>query len=166
MSIRSDSYSSVDEILAFTRHLLDGQSTFNTLTRPTLTEIEKFIDRASALLNVALAAKGFTPASIYANAVTKLACDDWVTQQAVKYVHYAQRNTGIFSDQNETFKMDSAAEFVDSLTDGFINLGVSPNTSNTGLLAYAAIDAQSERSDPSDTTREQPLFSRRLWDNA
>ena len=46
MTLRLDSYASVAEVTAFTRHLLDGQSAFNSTTRPTVTELEKFIDRA------------------------------------------------------------------------------------------------------------------------
>ena len=32
MTIRADSYSTTSEVKAFTRHLLDGQSTFNSTT--------------------------------------------------------------------------------------------------------------------------------------
>jgi len=66
MAIRADSFSSTSEVKAFTRHLLDGQSAFNSTTRPTATELEKFIDRASGVLNVAIARAGFTPSTGYA----------------------------------------------------------------------------------------------------
>jgi hypothetical protein len=56
MAIRGDSYSSTGEVKAFTRHLLNGQSNFNSTTRPTVTELEKFIDRASGVLNLAASA--------------------------------------------------------------------------------------------------------------
>lgn len=172
MSIRADSFSSVLEVIGFTRHLLNGQSTYSTTTRPTLAEIEKFIDRASAVLNVAIDANntiiqsGITHADVYANAVTKLACDDWVTQQAVKYAHFAQRNTAIFSDQNETFKMDSATDFVEMMALGFSN-NISGEDASflSGGLQFTALDVQSSRSDPLDTSLEQPKFSRGLFDN-
>jgi hypothetical protein len=165
MAIRADSFSSVDEVRGFTRHLLDGHSTFDAGTRPTITEIEKFIDRASALINVSIAAAGFAPSAIYGNAVTKLACDDWVTQQAVKYVHYAQRNTGIFSDKDETFTMGNAQEFVAMLALGFANLGISQNNSMGEAIIFTGMLEQSQRADPDDSTKEQPLFSRHSWDN-
>lgn len=165
MAIRADSYSTVAEVIGFTRHLLDGRATFDDYTRPTLTEVEKFIDRASAVLNVALASYGFAPAAVYANAVSKLACDDWVTQQAVKYVHYSQRNTGIFSDRDEVFTMGSASEFVQSNLMGFVNLGVTLGSPSSEGLIYTAMDVQSQRDDPDDTTREQPLFIRKQFDN-
>ena len=48
MAIRSDSYSSIAGIVSGTRHLLDGQTTFNSTTIPTVTEVEVFVDEASA----------------------------------------------------------------------------------------------------------------------
>jgi hypothetical protein len=60
MTLRADSYSSVNEVLAFTRYHLDGQNAFNSTTQPTVTEVEKFVDRASGLLNVALKGEGLT----------------------------------------------------------------------------------------------------------
>lgn len=170
MTIRSDSFSSVSEVLGFTRWFLDGQSAFNAGTRPTLTEVEKFIDRASALLNVAidanstLSASDITHTDVYNNAVTKLACDDWVTQQAVKYVHYTSRNTAIFSDQNETFKMDSAAEFVEMMALGF-SRDISGESELSNGLQFTAMDIQSNRADPVDSSKEQPKFTRGLFDN-
>ena len=94
MAIRADSFSSTSEVTAYTRHLLDGQSSFNSTTRPTVTEMEKFIDRASGILNVAISNEGFTPSDVYGNSTAKLACDDWVTQKAVMYTELTQRGTG------------------------------------------------------------------------
>jgi hypothetical protein len=165
MTIRSDSFSSTAEVRGFTRHLLDGHLTFDDSTRPTLTEVEKFIDRASALLNVALSAEGLTPSDVYGNAVAKLACDDWVTQQAVKYVIFTQRNTGIFSDTPEMFTMDNARDWVKETKLGFVNMGIALDTSSSRGLSFTGLSAQSERSDQDDSTREQPLFTRRMFEN-
>ena len=170
MAIRSDSYSSVDEVTAFVRHLLDGEPDFTVDTRPTLTEVEKFIDRASASLNVALAQGGFTPSAIYANAVTKLACDDWVTARVAEYVEMTQRGTG-YSDaegnRHTAFRnmAKSANQFVKDNSLGFVNIGVAQSTKASAGLSYTGLDAQAERSDPSDTSLEQPKFTRGQWDN-
>lgn len=165
MAIRSDSFSSVDEVRGFTRHLLDGHSSFDSGTRPTLTEIEKFIDRASALLNIALSAAGFSPSAVYANAVAKLACDDWVTGQAVSYARYAQRSVGIMSDREEKFEMGDVHEFVEENALGFVNIGIAQGDPMSGGLAYTGLTAQKDRADPDDTSKEQPLFTRRLFDS-
>jgi hypothetical protein len=168
MAIRSDSFSSVDEVKGYTRHLLDGHSTFDALTRPTLTEVEKFIDRSSALLNLALASAGFNPSDIYSNAVAKLACDDWVTMRAVKYVELTQRGTGYNADEGSrtaAFQND-AAEFVDAMTYGFVNLGIEQGISSTSAgLNFTALDAESLRQDPSDSSKAQPMFTRKGFDN-
>ena len=170
MTIRADSFSSVDEVKGYTRHLLDGQSTFNSTTRPTVTEIEKFIDRASGVLNVAIASRGFRPSSVYANSTAKLACDDWVTQKAVKYTELTQRGTGYSAEEGSrtaAFSMEkSAADFVSANALGFIYLGISQTYKASAGLIFTGLDIQSDRDDPDDTSREQPLFVRKDFDNS
>ena len=39
MALRNDSYGSVANVQALTRHLLDGAATFSNQTRPTLVEV-------------------------------------------------------------------------------------------------------------------------------
>lgn len=169
MAIRSDSFSSVDEVRGYTRHLLDGHPTFDTLTRPTLTEVEKFIDRASALLNNCISAKGFTPSTIYANSTAKLACDDWVTQQATRYVELTQPGAGYEGgegNKSRAFNMqDLACDFISALEPGWVNAGITQSISLSRGLQYTGLDVQSNRDDPTDDTKEQPLFSRRNFDN-
>lgn len=169
MAIRSDSFSSVSEVVSYTRHLLDGYTTFNTTTRPKLADVEKFIDRASGVLNVAIASRGFRPSSVYTNTTAKLACDDWVTQKAVKYTELTQRGTGYNADEGSrtaAFSMEkSAAEFVSANALGFVYLGISQAYKVSDGLAFTALDAQDQRDDPDDTSKEQPLFSRKAFDN-
>lgn len=170
MSIRSDSFSSVTEVTGYTRHLLDGKPGFDAYTRPTLTEIEKFIDRVSAVLNNAISGAGFSPSTIYGNAVAKLACDDWVTIKAAMYVEMTQRGTGYTAEEGSRIGAflkiyDDAKAFVEAMTPGWQNTSLVPAVSMSEGLAFTAIDAQDQRADPSDTTREQPLFSRRKFDN-
>lgn len=170
MAIRADSFSSVDEVRGYTRHLLDGKNTFDAYTRPTLTEIEKFIDRVSAILNNAIAGAGFTPSTIYGNAVAKLACDDWVTIKAALYVELTQRGTGFSAEEGSRTSAfaslyEDAQTFVEAMSLGWINSSLSQTAPLSEGLYFTGIDAQSERADPSDSTREQPLFERRKFDN-
>lgn len=169
MAIRADSFSSTAEVKAFTRHLLGGQSAFNTTTRPRGTELEKFIDRASGLLNAAIASYGFTPSAIYNNSTSKLACDDWVTNKAVRYVELTQRGTG-YSEQDgsrtASFNMQKdAVEFVSMFTPGWVNIGISQNIKRSDGLQFTGMPAQNQREDPNDTTKEQPFAVRRQFDN-
>lgn len=169
MTLRADSYSSTGEVKALTRHLLDGQSTFNSTTRPPVGDVEKFIDRASGVLNMALAQGGFAASAIRANSTAKLSCDDWVTMQASMYVEMTQRGTG-FSDAQGSrisyFKglYNRAAEFVDENKLGFQRLGVAQAHPMSEGLTFTGLDAQDNRTDPQDATVEQPLFTRRQFD--
>jgi len=169
MTIRADSFSSTAEVKAYTRHLLDGQTAFNSTTRPTATELEKFLDRVSGVLNVAISQAGFTPSSVYGNSTAKLACDDWVTQKATKYVELTQRGTGYSAEEgSRTAAFDAgkdANEFVSMNSLGFVRLGISQGYKMSDGLAFTGMDAQSVRSDPDNTALEQPKFERGQWSN-
>jgi hypothetical protein len=169
MAIRGDSFGSVNEVTAFTRHLLDGQSAFNSTTRPTVTEVEKIIDRASGVLNVALANIGFNPALVYANSTAKLSCDDFVAQEAAKQVELTQRGVGYSAQEGSrvaafNMRRKSAYEFVEEQKLGFIRLGIAQNYKASDGLAYTGLDAQNIRTDMSDSSIEQPKFTRGQWD--
>ena len=170
MAIRADSYSSTSEVIAVTRHLLDGQSTLNSTTRPKLTEVEKFIDRASGVLNLAIGAGGFSPTSIIANSTAKLACDDWVTARAAEWAELSRRGAG-YSDQEGSRTASfanlskSAEQFVSMNSLGFVRLGVTQGYKASDGLSFTGLDVQSERADRDDTSREQPFAERHQFDN-
>jgi hypothetical protein len=88
--------------------------------------------------------------------------------RGVKYVELTQRGTGYNADEGSrtaAFEND-AAEFVASMTDGFVNLGISQSAGSTsGGLSFTAMTVESQRSDPSDSTKAQPLFTRKGFDN-
>lgn len=166
MAIRSDSYSSTSEVKAYTRHLLDGETSFNSTTRPSGTEVEKFIDRASGVLNVALAKVGLeVPVT---NTTAKLSCDDWVTAQAVRYVELTQRGAGyseaegsrVFSFANLHKK---AGEFAQESALAFKWLGVSVSHKKSEGLVFTGEEATSERADLDDTSLRQPIFRRGIF---
>jgi len=98
MTIRADSYGSVEAVAALTRHLLDGAPMFNESTRPTLTEVEGFIDRWSAVLNVALLSNG--TAAPVAHEMIKLTADQFVIRQAAAEVELTHRGAGWGDTEN------------------------------------------------------------------
>lgn len=168
MAIRADSFSSAAEVTAFTRHLLDGQAAFNSTTRPTITEVEKFIDRASGLVNIALAKSGFSPSVIYANSTAKLVCDDWVANYAARYIELTQRGTGYGENESgrlPAFELTSADKFVEENKLGFIRMGILQSVKTSQGLSFTGITAQPDRTDTEDDTKEQPVFKRRFSDN-
>lgn len=167
--LRTDSYSSQAEVTAFTRHLLHGQSAFNTTTRPTEVELVKFIDRASGVLNVALAAQGLT--TPITNSTAKLMCSDWVTAQASMYVEMTQRGTGFSAGEDSRVSYfrglhERATEFAKQSALGFVRLGVVQTTKKSAGLLFTGETLQSDRADPDDSTLEQPLFTRKQFDTA
>ena len=170
MAIRSDSYSSTSEVEAYTKHLLDGQSAYNSTTRPTSTEVEKFIDRASGLLNIALRDCGLTVP--ITNSTAKLACDDWVTNRATAYAELTHRGAGF--DGTENTRAGSfielnkdAQEFALMMCPGMKKIvgsgGITDKISDG--LQFTGLDARDERSDPDDTSLRQPIFERGDWDD-
>lgn len=169
MTIRADSYSSTGEVKAFTRHLLDGQSGFNSTTRPTATELEKFIDRASGALNVALAKQGLsTP---IANTTAKLLCDDWVAAKSVQLVELTQRGEGFSGEAGSRVGAFSglykeADAFAEMHTLGFKRLGVGVDHPRHEGLAFTGLIAREDRGDPSDSALAQPAFRRGQFDRA
>ena len=168
MTLRADSYSSTAEVTAYTRHLLDGQSAFNSTTRPTGTELEKFIDRASGVLNNALANVGLTvPVS---NSTAKLSCDDWVTGQAAKYVELTQRGTGYSEAEGSRIPSftgihKAALDFARENGLGFKRLGAAVSHKSSEGLKFTGEDATSERAYLDDTSLRQPAFRRGLFED-
>lgn len=101
MALRADSYGTVAEVRALTRHLLDGAFTFDEVTRPTLADVERIIDRASASLNLALIREGLTVP--ITDAVAGLAAADWVVRRAAADVELTQRGAGWNDEENGRF---------------------------------------------------------------
>lgn len=98
MSIREDSYGSVAGVMALTRHLLDGAASYSTTTRPTLAEVEGFLDRWSAVLNVALLAAGVD--APVTHEMIRLTADQFVIRQAAAEVELTHRGAGWGDTEN------------------------------------------------------------------
>lgn len=168
MAIRDDSYGSVEEVEALTAYALRGMAGFNHSTHPEVTQVERFIDRASGVLNNALLGAGFAPPDIRANSTAKLACDDWVVSKAAAMVELTQPGAafgeGDLSSHYGGLYGD-ACEFVKSAALGFKRAGVDASSATSEGLAFTGIKRHEDRPDPTRTTREQPLFRRHAFDN-
>lgn len=165
MAIGANSYGSVAEVVALTRHLMDGNASFSSTTRPTLTEVEAMIDRASAILNSALSGSGFTVPVTQAD--VKLALDDWVIMETARRVELTQRGTGWTDQGNERIgklKMDDVVDFVETNARGWADLGAARDVAGSEGFNYTALTVQSQRTDQDVTSREQPRFKRRQFD--
>lgn len=161
MSIREDSYGSVAAVAVLTRHLLDGAPMFNESTRPALAEIESMIDRWSAVLNMALRARGV--AVPLTDDVATLAAAQWVIRQAAAEVELTQRGTG-YSDEEGSRLAGLRMSDVDAVAGQIaaaLRLG-DDNVSTAAGLTYTGLTPRLERWP--DYSTEQPLFRRGQFD--
>ena len=170
MALRADSYSSVAGIVPFSREFLDNESSFNSTTIPTVTEVESLIDEISGVLNISLRKGGFSPANITANSTTKLACDAWTRGVAVQYVEITHSGVGFGgSEDGRVGFMDNiyktADDFVMAAALGFEREGITVTNAVHKGLSFTATTKRVNRSDPDNTSLEQPKIRRGIFDN-
>jgi len=99
MTLRSDSYGSVDGVAAYCRHATDNGA-FTGVTTPTLAQVEAWIDARSAVLNGWLATAGYTVPVTASAAVIALA--RYANLGATADVELAQRAGGYSADSEDT----------------------------------------------------------------
>jgi len=137
MTLNAGSYGDIAGVVALTRHLLDGSPTFSILTRPTLEDVEGFVNRWSATLDVALTARGVILPIL--NPMILAACDQWIIRQAAAEVELTQRGVG-FSDVDDSrspaLRPDNLDSFADSVAGALRQLGVIPTESTSSGLSY------------------------------
>lgn len=152
MSISANSYGSVAEVMALTKRYTAAGS-YTSTTRPTLNEVEEFIDRVSALLNVCLAKNWF---SVPVTAeIPKLALDHFVVAQAAELCHYANGQGALIPGRNDIrpatpFEIIQHAceKFIDKEANGLENLGAVKTRANTYGLGYRGTDDSGGNIDP------------------
>ncbi len=168
MTLNPNSYGSVAEVTALTRLYLRGQSAYNSTTRPTLTDVEAFINRASGVMNLALSEYGFQTPITQSDAV--FAVSQWVIERAAEMVEKAQPTSAYGTAPNAKRKQTGpalaqlASEFVVQNTWGFKNLGVVQQAPIGRGLTFTGQDAQRNRADPQNTDLAQPEFTRGQFD--
>lgn len=167
MAIGANSYGTMPEVVALARIYLQGESTFNVNTIPTGTDVEKFIDRTSGVLNLALSTAGF--AIPVTQATAKLACDDWVVGMAAAYIELSQPYTGENPNKNSRSLLANlskdAVKFVEANQAGFANLGVTQTANDATGLIFTGLTVEADRSDPTDSSLAQPKFGRGQFDS-
>lgn len=162
MTIGANSYGSVSEVVALTRRYTDGGS-YTATTRPTLTEVEKFIDRVSAIVNLILTKHSFTiPIS---QATCKLVLDEFVTTQAAQLCHaangagpYAPGSPELNTLNRTPFEIlrKEAEGFIASNANAFKDLGAARSQPNSYGLGCRTTD------DSGETI--EPVFQRKQFD--
>ena len=161
----TNSYGTVKEVAALTRHFLDGNASFSDSTTPTEIDVIAVIDQVSGVLNMALSAVGFDIPITQADAVQ--ACDYFVVQHTVCELRLAYPHLGIINEEVATScnLVEDAHNFAEMNKNAFENLGETISRASSEGLAFTALNKHSERSDPDNTSYEQPMFRRGQWDN-
>lgn len=141
MAIGANSYGTVTEVQALTPRY----GTYTTTTRPTLAQVENWIDKASATLNVILAGSGFAIPIVQADA--KSACAQ-VIVEAVADLCHAANSAGRFYTERALERgvsplkvlRQEMQEWVEDNATGLENLGATRNRSLLGGLLYRDTD--------------------------
>ena len=152
MAIGANSYGTVAEVAALVSHFTASGS-FSASTVPTTTQVEGFIDRVSAIVNVLLTEAGFTiPIS---QVTAKLALDHFVVEEAADLCEAANRSGRFFLGEAEIrtrgrFRLilGDAMEFIESHSVGFERLGVARGLSAAYGLGYRATDDDGDEIEP------------------
>lgn len=128
MAIGTNTYGTVIEVAAVTPQYTD-EGVYTPATRPTLTQVETFLDRVSGVLNVALAQAGFAVPVTQADAA--LALDEFAVEHAAYLCQAANRAGPYFPDSRQmsagsAYDMlrKAALAFVKEMAAGIEALGV------------------------------------------
>jgi hypothetical protein len=152
MSLAANSYGSVVEVAALApRYTAAG--TFSASTRPTLAQVEKWIDNASATLNVMLAGAGFAVPITDADAAA--ACGQIVVEVVTDLCHAANSAGRFYTERAlergvspmKVLRQDMA-DWVENNAAGLENLGATRTTSLLGGLLYRDTDNSGNPTSP------------------
>ena len=168
MSILDNSYGSPDEVAALVaRYTTSG--VFDDSSRPTLTQVERFIDRISGLANTYLAEEGFTVPITQTDA--KMALDELVTQAVIELCHIANSAGRFFTDRRLKRQSplrvirEEIAAWVAEHASGLENLGAARGTSFAEQIGFRDTD---ESGDDTFPIMQREAFGNKFteWDKA
>ena len=161
MPLSVNAYGSVAQVAAYVKHLCNASGTFDTTTKPTLTEVEQFIEQRSASLNACLAEAGYiVPVTTPSTATTLLgyyaamgaAGDCELSQRSAGYSEETNRRENKFLDE-----FDKACDFIKS--GAFAALG-SPQSSASPAVAGLYVGGRTRTGQ-----NLRPIFGRTTFGN-
>lgn len=165
MAISANSYGSVAEVEALSGRYTNDSGKYSSTTTPTLAEVERFLDRVSAMVNICLAKHGFAiPVS---QETIKLALDEFTVQQSTLLCH-AANGAGPFTPNSEELRdvrqkspfsiiSKDACQFIEDNLAAFVQLGLESAKDTTFGLNYRSTD---DSGDPIE-----PIFQRKQFGN-
>ena len=163
MTLDSNSYGSVAGTAAYVRRLTNSASSFDATTRPTLVEVEAFIDQCSDTLNGWLAAAGYVIPVTQADAVRVLA--RYANLGAAGHIELAERAGGYDAEdenrrENKFLKMfEMAKDYIASGALGALGAATVGDDLPSPLDGFAVGGVTS------GGQRLQPIFTRTSFGN-
>ncbi len=153
------SYGDAVDVAALTPRFTNAGD-FDALTRPTAGQVNSWIDRVSAILNVILAEHNFALPVVQPDVVLFL--EQFVITQVADLANYANSAGRFFSDKNFTTGpwqaiQKEAADFIDKHAEGLQNLGAT--------RSVAGLDALDFRSTDDSGAEIEPMFARKQFGN-
>lgn len=166
MSILDSSYATPEEVAALVPRYTNGgvfiAKGVTGVTRPTIEDVERYIDRVSALVNTYLAEEGFTvPVT---QEIAKAALDELTSEAVVELCHIANSAGRFFTDRQLRKQSplrvvrEEIASWVAEHAAGLENLGAARGTSHAAQIAYRDTDESGDET--------FPIFQREAFGNA
>lgn len=144
MAIGANSYGSTGGVAALTPRYAAAGGVFDGTTKPTLAQVEGFIDQVSALLNTMLARNGFVIPVTQADCKLTLAM---FTNEEVAQIAEGINGSGRFGPGQKQVGRSryqlittDVQEFIDANAAGFENLGAGRTTSAMGEVGVSSTD--------------------------
>lgn len=159
MPVGVNSYGAASDVASLTPRFTTA-GVYDASSRPTLTQVESWIDRVSSTLNILLAEAGFQIPVTQTDCVLTLAL--FVSTEVADLCNYANSAGRFFQNQNYVTGpwqaiQKEAADFISKHASGFEKLGATRTT--TGLNG---LDARTTDDNGDDI---EPWFSRKQFGN-
>lgn len=148
MSVGANSYGSAAGVAAYTRAYMSGAAVagvYDSLTNPTLAQVESWIDEVSAIANTGLREAGFVVPVTQADAV--LALRGMVNQQVADLVAFSRGVGRFFSERAQNSSMSAMGfvrkemiDFINNNADGWEALGASRASAQRNTIAFRDTD--------------------------
>lgn len=151
MAINANSYGSAAGVASFTPRYSNGSGVFDSGTKPTLAEVEGWIDQVSGILNTILSDERFSIPVTQADAVRML--DLFVNQEVAALVE-GSHNAGRFGPTAKNPRagrfdliFSDVRDFVKTMAGGLEAMGASRSTSQTNIGSVALTRADGYSND-------------------
>ena len=153
MAVGSNSYGTAGEVAALSQ-TWTHVGVFDTTTRPTLAQVESFIDQISGIMNVALSKQGFIIPVSQATAV--MAIKSIVVQLVSDLVQAANSSGRFFTDRALAAGVSplrairlEISDWVEDQSRGLVNLGIAQvGTTATDFIGFRSTDESGDAITP------------------